>query len=464
MRQLSIATIKGFELRPKNYRAHDFHILGEDISIGGMAGLHHNYNMNTALRYLKDTEKRVVLIGMHEKFNFTAVANRHRIEYYHVPVGDLLNTPIHPEIYDVIYGVVKKATTKGKRVTISCGAGDGRTGTALASLKLRELLEKTAKENPLILAESPGKTEMVKIPIGTEESLPNIVPCTPFVKAAVEGVRNQRSAPDDSGLNSVETSNDIATLIAYEVHLRRVITAEIKAKKAKANACKNLLQQIKALVTIGDNDVAMDEYISDQLCAIDSADDLDKKSKIHDELMTTLIRIERDTSVQKIKEKIEALRKKTGPNSAAKKLKAELIERAICRVPVIHRHDLMTAETEEAINLRRAVGSQRFWSRVQRIGSVITNLFKNGLLQPQSETQDSPPRSTNIRNSATKASLLLAGDPSTAARQLATTISRDGFPTLKTIRPLATIPESPEEAEHTIVSFHEEGRGYISYV
>ncbi len=483
MRIPSGAHVKGDKLRPQNFRTHSFHLFGKDITIGGMAGLHNNHRKKAALRYLKRTEKRVVLIGMHEEFNFTATANRHRLEYHHFPVDDFMSTPVPPAVYDAIYSVVKKATAEGKQLTISCGAGNGRTGTALACLKLRELLEKAARENPLILIESPSNSTRVTIPFGGDAGLSSdTAPCTPFVKAAVERVRNQRSAPDNSGLNSVETPNDIATLIVYEAHLRREILAEFKAekreKKVKASACNKILRQIKSLATIGDNDVIMNKFISEQRCAIDRADDLGKISRIHDSLLTTLNQIEQDTSVQKIKEKIEALRKKTGPNNHTKKRKADLIEQAMSIVPVIHRHDLMKAETEEAIHLQRMLGFKHFWRRTKGIVSDLMEALQKRSFTAARETQSNTPRTTTdldvstiadgtfsatTGSSATKISLLLADEAPTAARQLAEALYRCRPPTVKTMPLLATLPESTQSIEHVNVSFHEERRGYIAF-
>ncbi len=210
---------------PYNYRTHDFHLFGKALSIGGMAGLHNNANNHDPLIYLRDTAKRVVLIGLHETHNFTDVANLHGIEYHYIPIPDFEPTPIDPAKYDAIYVALKKATAEGKQVAIHCGSGNGRTGTALTSLKLRELIETAAARNPAILDENPGKTTSVHSTINGK------VACTPFVKAAVEGIRNQ-SNPVDVGSKSVETTNDIHTLIAYEKHLRLVIKQELRAKPA----------------------------------------------------------------------------------------------------------------------------------------------------------------------------------------------------------------------------------------
>lgn len=216
---------------PRNFRAHRFNLFGDRITIGGMAAPHNNFGKeDEVFKYLKDEQNRDVLIGLHEQ-DFTADAQRNGIEYHHIPVPDVAITPISPEKYDAIYGVVKQATAEGKQVTIHCGAGDGRTGTALAALKLRELLENEAKENQSILDSDPENTALVHATFVTAE-----LPCTPLVKQAVEAVRNDREASSDNGSHSVETKNDIQTLIDYERHLRPIIKEELRVKQGQVES------------------------------------------------------------------------------------------------------------------------------------------------------------------------------------------------------------------------------------
>ena len=212
--------------RPTNFRTHHFNLFDKDLSIGGMAGPHHNTDRSGVLTYLKYSEKRDVLIGLHET-DFSKDAYENGLEYHFIPIPDATETPVSTDIYDAIYSVVKNATKEGKRVTIHCGAGDGRTGTALACLKLRELLEKAAKEDASILDGTPGKT----VTIYATRVHDHDVPCTPFVKAAIEELRLQRTAIDESGIHSVETENEIQTLVGYEKHLRLLIKNELEAQK-----------------------------------------------------------------------------------------------------------------------------------------------------------------------------------------------------------------------------------------
>jgi hypothetical protein len=87
-----------------------------------------------------------------------------------------------------------------------CGAGHGRTGTVLAALKLRELLE----DNPE-LKEHQEVTSMLFVGhYGGKQ----FIPCTPLVKEAVLEIRG---AKDSKG--SVEISKQIDFLCQYQAHL-----------------------------------------------------------------------------------------------------------------------------------------------------------------------------------------------------------------------------------------------------
>ena len=202
-------------LAPKNYRENSFQLFEQNLLIAGMAGPHNNPS-GQAFKFLKE-QGRVVLIGLHEK-DFTAEACSHGLEYYHIPVNDFASTPIPVVTYDAIYDVIKKASEEGKKVSIHCGAGDGRTGTVLASLKLRELIEAEIRSNPNFLDEE-QKLDCTVIP----SSFGNEVRCSRLVKDAIDEIR----AVGSSGARSVETPNDIQTLINYEHHLKLVLKDEL---------------------------------------------------------------------------------------------------------------------------------------------------------------------------------------------------------------------------------------------
>ena len=217
-----------------NYRKHYFHLFGKDLQIAGMAGPHFKSKpgddfVDRSLDYLKQHEQRDVLIGLNDKHDFSEKASEHGLQYYYFPITDYvdkpdsLTEPIPPKIYDAIYTTIKEATEEGKKVSIHCGAGDGRTGTALACLKLRELLEAQAQLDPSTLDSDTEATCSVYSLADME-----FYKCTLLVNAAVQAVRYQREADNSYGRMSVESENDIKTLILYEQHLRRILKAELK--------------------------------------------------------------------------------------------------------------------------------------------------------------------------------------------------------------------------------------------
>ncbi len=218
--------ISKFDLAvPSNYRTHDFHLFDRNLKIGGMARPNYgNQNTERTLEQLQHINPNIVLIGLYKKYDFSSEAEVARLPYLFIPITDYQITP--PETYDQIYAAVKQATSDGRQVIIHCGAGNGRTGAALAALKLRELLESAAKIDSSILDEDPD-------PVAENILLSEILedcPCSPLVKQAVESIRLNRQTLDDSdnGSESIESASDVASLISYEKHLRTLIKQELE--------------------------------------------------------------------------------------------------------------------------------------------------------------------------------------------------------------------------------------------
>jgi hypothetical protein len=209
---------------PLNYRTNAFHLFDQDLNIGGMARPNYNnQNTETTLTHLSQILPDSILIGLYEKYDFSSEAAAAGLNYVFIPVKDYEITP--PEIYDNIYAAVKEATSDGHQVTIHCGAGNGRTGAALVALKLREMLETAAKEDPSILDEAPD-------PAATNVLLSELLidyPCSALVKVAIESIRQNRSTFNNSenGTDSIESPTDIASLLLYETHLRQLIKQEL---------------------------------------------------------------------------------------------------------------------------------------------------------------------------------------------------------------------------------------------
>ncbi len=262
---------------PANYRENIININGQAMHIAGLANPDnsHDYNnVNDLMHDLNSNYKIEVMIGLHQK-KFTTEAAQNNIQYNHIEVEDLPNTGklIPIETYDKIYNVVKQAQLDGKKVAIHCGAGDGRTGTALASLKLRELIEQNMKQDIKILTTQDKKDQIVHTSWMGKD-----IQCTPLVKQAVEEIRNSRiplnQAPTN-GEHSVETENDILTLMQYETHLKKTLLLEhlanIEPLKQRINQNIIILQDCVSLFT---EEKQLDQKI--QILTIDISNMIEK--------------------------------------------------------------------------------------------------------------------------------------------------------------------------------------------
>ena len=245
--------LKPYEL--KNYRQNQFYLLKTNVVIAGIAGPHNHDNIDTVLMHLKEHEKISVIIGLHESEDFTKQAQDLKLEYHWLPMKDF---GVHePGIFDHIYSIIEKAIETNKQVVIHCGSGNGRTGTALATLKIRELLENMiAKESPSLLEEKPKNSMQIYTCLGykdkeeeddtifsLEEPVSQDIPCTPLVKNAVEAIRTQKktqSLGEKNGSESVETANDVTTLINYEIHLRASLNMVLKKKATNSLGAENI--------------------------------------------------------------------------------------------------------------------------------------------------------------------------------------------------------------------------------
>lgn len=218
----------------RNYRVHSFNLFSERIEIAGMSGPHNwgdDADIDRGLSALRE-QKIDVIIGLHDEHDFTELCEAAGFVYHHIPIADFVLEPISPKIYDQIFALVKSATAVGKKIAIHCGEGDGRSGTALASLKLRELLERKVQVSDVVLWDAPDESTQVRI--GMRGELGSFTSCTPLVKQAIEELRALRRADDENGIHSVETRNDVVTLMNYEQHLRTLLknTEQFKLKLA----------------------------------------------------------------------------------------------------------------------------------------------------------------------------------------------------------------------------------------
>lgn len=221
-----------------NYREVPIEINGVQVEVGGFARpgigrqclenyeeLYDDHEIEAVIsladRY-DDEREHAYAAGIQQNFFFAGPG--YEVEdYFGEPFEN--TERIEAVIYDNIYDAVCEAQEAGFKIAIHCGAGAGRTGTALAALKLRELLERENLLNPIYNNEDEMReTERIHVhkgAIGDADRGQNVF-VTAIVKEAIEWVR----AYDNAGHQSVETVNDAVTLLHYEWHLRNEIALE----------------------------------------------------------------------------------------------------------------------------------------------------------------------------------------------------------------------------------------------
>ncbi len=143
-------------------------------------------------------------------------------DYFYQPFEETAR--IEPSVYDTVYEAVVRANDARLKIAIHCGAGYGRTGTALASLKLRELLEDAYDPSEINFDALQECSETVHVSTGAprgSETEDSWVDVTPLVHEAIRFVRLFDHHDGEHAQSSVESVNDVASLLLYEVHLRQ---------------------------------------------------------------------------------------------------------------------------------------------------------------------------------------------------------------------------------------------------
>lgn len=208
-----------------NYRELPLKLNGQDIRVGGFkrpdgldvfTSLRNTHNVEAVISLTDDYNAWVTAAGISPAF-YTRGPKVEVYDWFTTPYAP--NHRINPAIYDSIYEAVTAAQKANKKIAIHCGAGDGRTGTALASLKLRELLEQAQQANPAEFNKQAKADQKIHMHHGVIGHGGGDVKVTPLVKMAIEEVRRLSAHP-----NSVESRNDVESLMLYEQHLRNQLT------------------------------------------------------------------------------------------------------------------------------------------------------------------------------------------------------------------------------------------------
>jgi hypothetical protein len=110
---------------------------------------------------------------------------------------------------------------------------------------LRELLEEAYNSNPIDFAAVQGKTHSIHMHHGVNGAGHGEVTVTPFVKRAIEEVRNRSGHH-----NSVESRNDVESLMLYEQHLRAqlVLKHTVQLGDPQAHTVPTATPGVKAAV------------------------------------------------------------------------------------------------------------------------------------------------------------------------------------------------------------------------
>ena len=142
-----------------NYREVPIIVDGHELIIGGFGNaagafkeLHTEKGIGAVINLSDekddDNTNEFVAAGMDVRY-YTQGSKVEVTDWWEIPFRDAER--IKPSVYDNVYESVRSAQKAGLKIAIHCGSGDGRTGTALSALKLRELLEKAYVSNPAII-------------------------------------------------------------------------------------------------------------------------------------------------------------------------------------------------------------------------------------------------------------------------------------------------------------------------
>jgi hypothetical protein len=176
-------------------------------------------------------------------------------------IGDW--TPPTAKDFDTVYQAVKNADGP---ITIHCMAGDGRTGTQMAALVLRRLIEDDIKGIALTSDNTrPAKDKSITPSyIDEEEAPPLPTPCSSRVATAITIVRELKSpdplcTPDveEISIDSVETSAEIEALCDYEqTLLERAQRLQAKKRLSLSTTCATRPIDSREATAAGDTKAA----------------------------------------------------------------------------------------------------------------------------------------------------------------------------------------------------------------
>jgi protein tyrosine phosphatase len=161
-------------------------------------------SMEEALQQLRNSFDVLVSLDVHDASKLTKVWEKNLKGKHHIVTVADFQAPTLSQLTE-ISDMISQAAAAKSSVVFHCRVGVGRTGTVLAALMLRSMMEQGAK-NDL------QKSVLLSLPLGRPS-----VETTPLVKQAVEAVRAY-----DTGGMSVETPVQVQALEFFEKQLLKI--------------------------------------------------------------------------------------------------------------------------------------------------------------------------------------------------------------------------------------------------
>jgi hypothetical protein len=125
-------------------------------------------------------------------------------------------SPTYKQMANIHERIVNEADA-GRNVLIHCGAGGGRTGTVLASLVLRDLVQAELRNNPRFWQViDPNLSVSLDYDANGNKRDFSYLGVTPLVKQAIDTIREK-----DSTEKSVETPEQLTELMKYQYFLTK---------------------------------------------------------------------------------------------------------------------------------------------------------------------------------------------------------------------------------------------------
>lgn len=187
---------------PINYRETGF-IFGKKVVMVAALAKPGSFDQDpeSVMAYLKEQGINTIF-GLEPSRKFRKIAEQYGLVYLNVGIPDFTAPDI--SLYEQIYEQALIDTKLGKKIAIHCLGGNGRTGTVLAALKLKE---RAADDS---FYETELADDSINLPYDPEP-----VQCTTNVAKAIHLIRGIKE-----NQQAVEVKEQVSSLMLYEQQLR----------------------------------------------------------------------------------------------------------------------------------------------------------------------------------------------------------------------------------------------------